>query len=63
MKKLENPSSYLLVGVGTTFDVSGHTAKVVAIKRDGVQVTIPNVAAPMMMVDFDQIELAIFGKK
>ena len=50
-----------LVGVGTTFDVSGHTAKCVAIKREGVQITLPGVPHPMM-VDFDKIEQAVFGK-
>ena len=51
-----------IVGIGTTFDVSGHKAKVVAITKEGVQVTIPDVHHPMM-VDFEQIELAVFGKK
>ena len=50
-----------LVCVGTTFDVSGHTAKCVAIKREGVQITLPSVPHPMM-VDFAAIEQAVFGK-
>ena len=53
-----------IVGIGTTFDVSGHKAKVVAITKEGIQVTIPNVTndSHPMIVDFKEIEKAVFGK-
>ena len=51
-----------IVGVGTTFDVSGHQAKCVAIKREGVEIAMPDVPHPVL-VDFDKIEQAVFGKK
>ena len=57
MKEPQEP----IVCVGTTFDVSGHKATVIAITKDGVQVKMPDVYQPMM-VDFDKIEEAVFGK-
>ena len=63
MSKEENIKP--LVGIGTTFDVSGHQAEVTAIKRDGVEVVLKNVPSMTrpMMVDFEHIEKALFGHK
>ena len=54
-----------LVGIGTFFDVSGHKARVTAIKKDGVEVVLENVPSMTqpMMVDFEQIEKALFRNK
>ena len=57
----ESVNQVPLVAVNTTFDVSGHTARCIAIKRDGVQIEVPGVAQPIM-IDFSIIEQAVFGK-
>ena len=58
----ESSSQAPIVGVGTTFDVSGHTATCIAIKREGVEITIPGVDKPVI-VDFSAIEQAVSERK
>jgi Flp pilus assembly protein CpaB len=58
----EKESQVPIVGIGTTFDVSGHQAKCVAITKNGIKIVLPD-STDSLTVEFKQIEQAVFGNK